>query len=246
MMKKMLSVKSLSKEFNGEKAVDSVSFEADAGDVFGLLGPNGAGKTTTLRMIATTIKPSSGNAQVFGFSITKEPSNVRQVVGILTAAIGLYGRLTARENLRYFGRLYGLSGKKLEERINELIKLLDMASFADRKTENFSTGMLQKVAIGRAILHDPPVLILDEPTTGLDVIAAQTVVNFIRQAREMGKCVILSTHIMSEAQKLCKRAAIIHQGKIIINEEISSILKKTDKLFLEDAFMVLVKDNEKN
>lgn len=242
----MIKVKSISKEFKGFKAVDKVSFEVSAGEIFGLLGPNGAGKTTTLRMLATTLKPNGGTAEIAGHDILRQPEAVRSALGVLTAEVGLYGRLTARENVRYFGQLYGINGKRLEDRINEVFKLLEIESFADRKTENFSTGMKQKVAIARAILHDPPVLIFDEPTSGLDVIASQTVINFIKRAQEMGKCIILSTHIMVEAQKLCKRASIIFNGKIIAYDSVANILKKTKQNYMEDAFLALINKNEKN
>lgn len=236
----MIRVQELSKRFGPVAAVREVSFTAKSGEVFGLLGPNGAGKTTTLRVLATTLKPSAGTAIVADFDITKEPEAVRRSIGAVTTAIGVYDRLTARENIRYFGRLYGLSGKTLETRIDAVIGLLDMGDFADRRAGDFSTGMKQKVALARAVVHDPPVLIFDEPTSGLDVLASQTVVEFIRQGADAGKTILLSTHNMTLAQKLCQSAAIIHQGRIICQNPISEILTKTGSTLLEDAFLRLV------
>lgn len=247
----MLDVKNLSKVFKNRKkkktivAVDHVSFVAKAGEIFGLLGPNGAGKTTVIRLIATVLKPTSGTALVKGYDIRDNPAEVRKNIGVLTTEIGLYDRFTARENLRYFGNLYGWRGEKLERRINELIQSLKMNHFADRKAGKFSTGMKQKVAIARSLIHDPDVVIFDEPTAGLDVLASQTVMSFMKRAKEMGKLVILSTHRMIDAQKLCDRVAIMHQGKIIEVDRVEVILEKTDSQDLEEAFIKLV-GQEKN
>ena len=241
----MLEVKNLSKIFPNRKkqsikAVDNVSFSAKPGEIFGLLGPNGAGKTTAIRLIATVLKPTSGTALVKGYDIRNNPAEVRKNIGVLTTDIGLYDRFTARENLRYFGNLYGWSGDKLERRINELVQALKMNNFADRKAGKFSTGMKQKVAIARSLIHDPSVVIFDEPTAGLDVLASQTVISFMKRAKEMGKLVILSTHRMIDAQKLCDRVAIMHQGKIIETEKVDVILEKTNSQDLEEAFVKLV------
>lgn len=222
-------------------AVDNVSFTADSEEIFGLLGPNGAGKTTTIRLIATVLKPTAGTVLVAGFDILKEPEAVRKNIGVLTTDIGLYDRFTARENLRYFGELYGLSGQSLEQRINELINVLEMQDFADRRAGKFSTGMKQKVAIARSIIHDPRVIIFDEPTAGLDVLASQTVVRFMQKAREMGKLVILSTHEMYDAERLCDRVGIMHQGKLVTVETVRQLEERTKAGNLEDAFMAIVK-----
>jgi len=240
----MLKVTKLSKKFGDFIAVNNVSFEANKGEIFGLLGPNGAGKTTTIRVIATILQASSGTAVVNGFDIKKEPEKVRANVGLLTTDIGLYDRFTARENLRYYGQLYALTGQKLEKRIQDLIEILNMRSFADKKAGKFSTGMKQKVAIARSIIHDPAVIIFDEPTAGLDVLAAQTVVGFMKKAKEMGKLVILSTHDMHDAQKLCGRVAIIHKGKLLTVETVSNILKNNETNNLEEAFIKMVGKEE--
>jgi len=240
----MLKVKNLSKNFNGLVAVDKVFFEAQGGEIFGLLGPNGAGKTTTIRVIATVLSPSSGTAEVAGFDILKNPVEVRQNLGLLTSEIGLYDRFTARENLRYFGKLYGLTGQSLENRINQLVKILEMEKFADRRAGKFSTGMKQRVAIARSIIHDPKVIIFDEPTAGLDVVASQTVINYMKQAKQEGKLVILSTHDMNHAQQLCDRVAIMHRGKIVALDETQAVFQKTNTENLESAFLKIIGEDE--
>jgi len=233
----------LRKRFKKVVAVDGVSFEAKAGEIFGLLGPNGAGKTTTLRMIASSLTPDTGMAVIAGHDVAKAPDEVRRRIGVVTASIGVYGRLTARENLRYFARLYGLSGDDIEKRIQELIEYFEMKEYADRRAEPFSTGMKQKLAIARAIVHDPPVIIFDEPTSGLDVLASRIVVEFMRRARSEGKCVLLSTHHLWEAEKLCDRAAIIHEGRVKALATVQEIKEGTKCPDLEEAFLKLVNVN---
>lgn len=230
----------LTKDFGSLRAVDHVSFSVSEGEVFGLLGPNGAGKTTTIRLLGTILKPTEGTAQIAGHDICKDPVAVRRNIGMLTVDTGLYDRFTARENVAYFGRLHGMTGAALYTRIDELFHHLDMTEYADRRAGKFSTGMKQKVAIARAIIHNPPVLFLDEPTSGLDVLASQTVLRLIDGERKAGKTIILSTHQMMLAQKLCERAAIIHRGKLIALDSTESILRRTNKTDLEDAFMELV------
>lgn len=178
-----VDVRNLRKRFGAVQAVDGVSFQAGAGEICGVLGPNGAGKTTTLRLLATTLRPDSGTASVYGHDILREPAAVRRAIGMLTASIGLYPRLTARENVAYFARLYGLSEAQTARRVAALFRLLDMEGYADRRTDTFSTGMKQKVAIARAVVHDPPIMIFDEPTSGLDVLGARTVIEFIEACR---------------------------------------------------------------
>ncbi len=236
----MIEAQDLRKSFGTVHAVDGVSFAARAGEVFGVLGPNGAGKTTTLRLLATTIKPDGGTATVRGHDIVREPIKVRENLGVLTSNIGLYPRLTARENVAYFARLYGLSAAATTRRIDELFHLLDMEDYAGRRADTFSTGMKQKVAIARAVVHDPPVMIFDEPTSGLDVLGARTVVDFIRACRAAGKCVLLSTHQMVEVAKLCDRVAIIHAGRIQAAGTVPELLARTGAPDLEDAFMALI------
>ncbi|XOU94644.1 MAG: ATP-binding cassette domain-containing protein [Candidatus Kerfeldbacteria bacterium] len=236
----MLKVTNLTKKFKNFTAVDDVSFEAKTGEIFGLLGPNGAGKTTTIRVLATVLKATSGTANIAGFDINDNSEEVRKNIGVLTAEIGLYDRFTARENMRYFGQLYGMGGKKLEERIDELVYVLHMERFADRRAGKFSTGMKQKVAISRSIIHDPKVIIFDEPTAGLDVLASQTVISFMKESKKNGKLVILSTHDMNDAEKLCDNIAIIHRAKVVAKGTVSELLQKTNQDNLEGAFTSIV------
>ncbi len=236
----MLSVQHLRKVFGSVTAVDDVSFDAHGGEIFGLLGPNGAGKTTTIRVIATILGPTSGTATILGHDIVRDAEAVRRNIGVLTAEIGLYDRFTARENMRYFGHLYGLGGPSLEKRIEELIQALDMKRFADRRAGTFSTGMKQKVAIARSIIHDPPVVIFDEPTAGLDVLASQTVIAYMQDAKAKGKLVVLSTHDMAHAQALCDRVAIIHRSKLLTLDTTANLLQKTHSNSLEHAFLNIV------
>ncbi len=245
MKSQLLQVEGLTKEFNGLKAVDGISFEAASGEVFGLLGPNGAGKTTAIRLIATILTPTRGTARVSGYDIRQQPQAVRQNIGILTTEMGVYDRLTGREHLKYFGALYGIPSARLEHRIEETARLLEMADFIDRRAGTYSTGMKQKLAIARSVLHDPPILILDEPTSGLDALAAQTVLNFMRQAREQGKLVILSTHRMPDAERLCDRVAIMYEGRLLSIQSVAGLKAETKTQSLEDAFLVLVGKQEK-
>jgi sodium transport system ATP-binding protein len=241
----MIEATHLTKIFKDKKrgevrAVDDISFTCKDGEVFGLLGPNGAGKTTTLRMLSTAIKPTSGTARVDGYDIVKDPREVRSHIGFLSGNTGLYARLSAREMVEYFGRLYGLSKNTIAERIDKLFTLLDMHSFADSRNEKLSTGMKQKVSIARSVLHDPAVMVFDEPTSGLDVMSSRNIVEFIRQCREDGKCVIFSTHIMSEAARLCDRIAVIHNGGLYFQGTSENMLNKTGQDNLEDAFIRIV------
>jgi sodium transport system ATP-binding protein len=241
----MIEAKNLTKIFKDKKrgeirAVDDISFSCKKGEVFGLLGPNGAGKTTTLRMLSTAIKPTSGTALIEGSDIVKEPQKVRHETGFLSGNTGLYGRLTAREMVEYFGKLYGMKKEQIVQRTEKIFDMLDMNEFADSRNEKLSTGMKQKVSIARSVLHDPPVMIFDEPTSGLDVMSSRTIVQFIRQCRDDNKCLIFSTHIMSEAMRLCDRIAIIHKGKIYFEGNVDEALKKTGKDNLEDAFIEIV------
>ncbi|MFA5135669.1 MAG: ATP-binding cassette domain-containing protein [Patescibacteria group bacterium] len=240
----LLEVRNLSKKFKGKEgditAVDGLTFSVEAGQIFGLLGPNGAGKTTTIRVLATTLQATDGTAIIDGHDIIGEPEAVRATIGVLTTDIGLYDRFTGRENLEYYGMLYGLSGERLRRRIEELISLLRMEDFIDRKAGKYSTGMKQKVAIARSVVHDPKVIILDEPTSGLDVLASQTVIRFIKHAREAGKLVVLSTHQMHDAERLCDRVAIIHRGKLVTNSTVQELRERTGETNLEDIFLKLV------
>jgi len=240
----MIQVEGLSKSFGKVKAVQSVSFSASDGQITGLLGPNGAGKSTTLRMLYTLLKPDSGTARIDGFEVTKEPMEVQSHIGVLSDAQGLYPRLTTRENIRYFGHLHGLSGEALERQIDQLLLMLDMQPIADRRTEGFSTGERLKVAIARALVHDPGNVLLDEPTNGLDVKSTRAMRQFIRRLREAGKCVLLTSHIMQEVAALCDHIVIISGGIVSAQGSPAEILRKTGKDNLEDAFIEVIGSEE--
>lgn len=239
-----VEVRDLTKEYHDHRkgvvrAVNGVSFTCGQGEVFGLLGPNGAGKTSTLRIISTILKPSHGSVSVAGFDVVEKPDQVRRNLGFLSNDTKLYPRLTPKEVVRLFGRLYDIPKDKLERRINELMELLDMKEFADVWCEKLSTGTQQKACIARAVVHDPPVIILDEPSSGLDVPTVRTVHNFIREYRNRGKCIVFSTHVMSEAQKMCDRIAVINHGKIAATGSFIDLQKETGLADPEDLFISL-------
>jgi len=241
----MIQVLDLSKQFVDPKrglrlAVDRVSFEVQRGEVFGLLGPNGAGKTTTLRLLATLLKPSSGTAVINGFDIVNEPGKVREQIGFLSGDMGLYARLTAREILDFFGKLNSMATPHRLKRIDELLSLLDMNSFADVRTDKLSTGMKQKTAIARTMLHDPPILILDEPSSGLDVPTARTIEAVIMQAKRAGKCIVYSTHVMEEAEYLCDRIGVISDGRLKVTGTMDELRAATGKQRLREIFLDLL------
>ncbi len=240
----MIQVQGLSKSFGKVKAVQNVSFSAPNGQITGLLGPNGAGKSTTLRMLYTLLKPESGSAQIDGFDVRESPLEVQRRIGVLADARGLYSRLTSRENIRYFGRLHGLSGEALEKQINSLMVLLDMQSIADRKTEGFSTGEKLKVSIARTLVHNPQNVLLDEPTNGLDVMSTRAMRQFILRLREEGKCVLFTSHIMQEVAALCDQIVIISQGTVSANGSPDDLRRQTGKENLEDAFVAVIGSEE--
>ncbi|MCI0355226.1 MAG: ATP-binding cassette domain-containing protein [Acidobacteria bacterium] len=217
-----------------------VSFTCQPGQIYGLLGANGAGKTTTLRLLATILQPTDGTARVAGFDIIEQPEKVRASVGFLSTATALYGRLTARETVEYFGRLNGLNGRRLRQRTDELFALLDIHEFAEQRCDKLSTGMKQKVSIARTLVHDPPVMIFDEPTLGLDVMTARAIVGFIRECRERGKTVIFSSHVMSEVEKLCDHIGIIHDGKLLTEGTLTQLRTRYGMDDLEDIFVHVV------
>jgi sodium transport system ATP-binding protein len=220
-------------------SVVDVSFSCQKGQVLGLLGPNGAGKTTTLRMLSTAIKPDAGSVEINGINVLTNPLIARQKIGFLSGSTGLYGRLTGRENIEYFGQLHGLSNDKITQRIKELADLLDLHSFLDRRCEHFSTGMKQKTAIARAVVHQPEVVILDEPTTGLDIMATQTVLDFIRRLKDEGTPVIFSTHHLDEVDELCDKVAVIDKGHSMFDGDIASFRALADGS-LHKAFMASI------
>jgi sodium transport system ATP-binding protein len=222
------------------RAVDGLSFTVHPGEIFGLLGVNGAGKTTTLRMLATLLQPTNGTAYVAGFDVRCEPEKVRANIGFLSATTALYGRLTVREMVEYFGHLHGLEGISLRRRIEEIFTVLDMHGFANARCDTLSTGQKQRTSIARSIIHEPPVMIFDEPTTGLDVITSRTIVRFIRRCRDEGRTVIFSTHIMSEAERLCDRIGIVHAGRLVATGTLAELRQQTGATFLEEVFLRLV------
>ena len=222
------------------EAVRDVTFSVDAGEIFGLLGPNAAGKTTLLRMLGTIITPTSGHSVVAGMRTDQAPEEVRRRVGFLSGNTKLYRRLTAREMLRYFGRLYEIPDDHIARRTKELTELLGMAEFMDRRCETLSTGQSQKVSIARVILHDPPVLILDEPTLGLDIMTSRTILDFILHAKSRGHCIIFSTHYMTEAELLCDRIGFIHEGRILALDTMEGLYAQSQTENLKDAFLAIV------
>lgn len=236
----MIEVEDLAKHFKKVKAVDGVSFRVRDGEVVGLLGANGAGKTTIMRLLGTVLQPTHGTARVQGYDVLHKPDDVRRVLGVLPEYWGLYERFTPREHLRLFGTYYQLEGPALERRIDELIELLDMSEYADRECKRFSKGMSQKVALARAIIHDPSHLLLDEPTSGLDVMSARQVRELIASNRTQGHCVIVSTHILSEAERLCDRLVLIDHGHVVADGTPDEICKLANKSTVEEAFLALV------
>src|ERR1700733_8147184 len=241
----MIEAENLCKVFQDKKrgtvrAVNGVSFVCRPGSIYGLLGANGAGKTTTLRMLATILEPTDGTALVFGHDIVEHPEKVRSNVGFLSTATALYPRLTAQEMGGYFGRLTGLDEATLKKRIDDIFDRLDMNSFRDRRCDKLSTGMKQKTSIARTLVHDPPVMIFDEPTLGLDIMAARTIVAFIRECRQAGKTVILSTHVMSEVEKLCDVIGIIHNGSLLAEGTPGQLREKYEEKDLEEIFVKIV------
>lgn len=223
------------------RAVDGISFTCRPGEVFGLLGANGAGKTTTLRMLSTVLAPSSGSATVDGFDIVSASADVRRSIGFYSSSTALYPRLTARETLEFFARINHYPEGKVRARVDEIIARFGMESFAGARVDKLSSGQKQKVSIGRTIAHDPPVLVFDEPTVALDVLAALDMREVIGELRDAGKTVVFSTHVMSEAEKLCDRIAIIHQGRIHTTGTLESLREETGLHYLEDIFVQYVR-----
>ncbi|HVA94841.1 MAG TPA: ATP-binding cassette domain-containing protein [Candidatus Dormibacteraeota bacterium] len=241
----MIEARNLVKQFRDKKrgmvcAVDHVSFSCRPGEIYGLLGANGAGKTTTLRILSTILTPTEGTAIVNGYDVTREPQKIRSCVGFLSTATALYGRLSAFEMVEYFGRLHGLDETTIRRRIDAIFERLEMNDFRDRRCDRLSTGMKQKVSIARTLVHDPAVMIFDEPTVGLDVMAARTIVGFIRECRDMGKTVIFSTHVMSEVEKLCDHIGIIHGGKLMAEGTLAGLRQRFNLQDLEDIFVTVV------
>jgi sodium transport system ATP-binding protein len=222
------------------RAADDISFRVSPGQIYGLLGANGAGKTTTLRLLATLLKPTGGSATVAGFDVARQPEKVRANVGFLAASTALYGRLTAREMIAYFGKLNGLPDAEIRGRTKRIADELDMHEFLDRRCDKFSTGMKQKTSIARTLIHDPAVMIFDEPTLGLDVMTARAIVKFVRDCQSRGKTVIYSTHVMSEVEKLCDTIGIIHGGKLMAEGTLAGLRATYGEQDMEEIFVKIV------
>ena len=237
----MIHVQGLTKRFDDLVAVDDVSFDVAAGQVFGLLGPNGAGKTTTLRVLATLLRADGGRATIAGHDVQREPEAVRRAIGVVNGGMGLYDRLTGREVLHYFGELYGMRRAAIERRVEELDGLLDLADTLDKRTGAFSTGMKQKIVVARAVLHDPPVLFFDEATSGLDVMARRAVLDFSRRYPGETRAVVWSTHVMSEVEELCDRVAVLYRGRVVADDTVAGLKEAADAPDLERAFFTLVR-----
>jgi sodium transport system ATP-binding protein len=242
----MIQAEQLRKTFNKGRvvAVDNVSFTAQDGQITGLLGPNGAGKTTTLRMLYTLLEPDSGRMTVDGIDPLAEPIRVKRKLGVVPDSRGLYDRLTARENIRYYGRLQRLDAGRIAGRIDKLAEVLDMHEFIDRRTDGFSQGQRVKVAIARALVHEPGTILLDEPTNGLDVMTTRALREFLLRLKQEGHCVVLSTHIMQEVAALCDRIVIISGGRIAAEGTARQLLERSGEENLEDAFVKLIGSDE--
>ena len=233
-----VKVDRLEKTLGKNRVLRGISLEAGSGEIFGLLGPNGAGKTTTLRIICTLLAPDAGTVEVLGFDTGTAPEEVRRRVGVVTADIGVYPRLSARENIVYFAELSGVLDGELKRRVDTVLERLDMVSFANQRAESLSSGQKQKVAIARAIVHDPEVLMFDEPTSNLDVLASREIRNFMVESRDRGKCVIFSTHVLHDAERLCDRVTILHEGIVVATGPTAEV--RGSHRDLEDAFLELV------
>ena len=243
----MIEVENVAKAFGRHRdvrAVDGVSFSAVDGEITGLLGPNGAGKTTLLRMLATLMIPDSGVARVDGQDVVRERYGVRRRIGVLSDARGIYPRLSARENIRYYGALQGLSGSALDARVDELIRALSIADIADRRAHGFSQGERMKVAIARALVHDPQTILLDEPTNGLDIMSIRSLRSLLRDLEAQGKCLLFSSHVMQEVTALCRRIVILGQGKVVAIGSSAELLARSGEHTLEDAFVRLLGSGE--
>ncbi len=240
----MVEVHELTKLFptteGGEKrAVDGITFQVAAGEIYGLLGPNGAGKTTTLRMISGLVSPTSGYARLAGVDVTADRESAKRNLGYLTASTGLYQRLSPRELLRYFGELIGMEDEAVEKRIEELVRWLDMSEFANLRCGGLSTGQKQRTNIARALMGDPPILIMDEPTLGLDVLTNRVVLDFIRAEGARGKAIIMSTHYLDEAELLCSRFGLIHEGRLVGEGTLSELQSRAGRTRLSEIFLSL-------
>jgi len=243
----MIQVSELTKTYSDLRrgqfvAVDRISFHAMQGEIFGLLGPNGAGKTTVLRILSTILRPSAGSATVNGYDVLTEPALVRHQIGFVSANTAVYDRMTAWELVEYFGRLYGIERSLLRERMENLFERLKMNDIRDLLGSKMSTGMKQKVSIARALVHDPPVLIFDEATAGLDVLVGRALLDTISELRNQGKCIIFSTHIMREVERLCDQIAVMHRGHVLSAGTLHELIEQHEEDDMEELFFRLISD----
>lgn len=247
-MNNAIEVNNLTKVYgrpeSGVLAVDHINFGVRQGEVFGFLGPNGAGKTTTLRILATMLRPTAGTAVLNGYDVVTQPAQVRHQIGFMSANTAVYDRMTAWEMVEYFGRLHGVEEDWLHERMEGLFARLQMDDIRDLLGAKMSTGMKQKVSIARAIVHDPPIMIFDEATAGLDVLVARALLHEVADLRDQGKCIVFSTHIMREAEKLCDRIAIVHRGHILANGTLDQLHEQYGEEDLEELFFRLISRHE--
>ncbi len=240
----MIEASALSKRFGAIDAVHEVSFRAGDGEITGLLGPNGAGKSTTLRMLYGVLTPDGGSARIDGIDIRGETSDARGRLGVLPHTPGLYGNLTARENIQYFGALHGLSRDRVRDRTGGLCRALGMESFIDRRAKGFSQGQRIKVALARALIHDPSNLVLDEPTNGLDVMAIRNLRDILRDLRLQGRCILFSSHVMQEVAALCDRVVILGHGRVLAEGPLEALRERSGTSSLEEAFLKVLGEAE--
>ena len=233
----MIKVDGIHKSFGKVRAVRGVSFDAPDGKITGLLGPNGAGKSTTLRILYTVLKPDEGNASIDGYNVVDDSLSARQCIGALPHGAGLYPQLTARENIAYFARLCGLDKTEIDDRVDTIVKLLEIEDFAERRTKGFSQGQRTKVSLARALVHDPQNILLDEPSNGLDVMATRSLREIILKLKDTGRCVLFSSHVMQEVAALCDDICIIANGQVAIDDSIDGIRQRTGCDDIEDAFV---------
>ncbi len=233
----MIAIHDVHKSFRTVDALKGVSFAAADGEITGLIGPNGAGKTTALRILYTVLTPDRGTAEVDGFDTVAATRDVQRRIGVLSDSRGLYARLTAREHIRYFGRLHGLKGAGLEREIDRVLEQLDMAEIADRRAKGFSRGQVMKVALARALVHSPHNVLLDEPTNGLDVASSLGMRDLMRRMRDEGRCILLASHLMQEVAALCDRIIVIGEGRVLADGTLDALRAQTGKHDIEEAFM---------
>jgi sodium transport system ATP-binding protein len=245
----MIHVRGLTKHYADLRqgklvALGGIDFDVPSGQIFGLLGPNGAGKTTALRILSTVLRPTAGSVVINGYDVVTQPAQVRRQIGFMSANTAVYDRMTAWEMVQYFGRLHGIPEQRLAQRMEQLFERLQMNDFRDLLGAKMSSGMKQKVSVARAVVHDPPVLIFDEATAGLDVLAARALLKTVAELREHDKCIVFSTHIMREAEKLCDRIAILHRGHILAEGTLEELRDRHHERDLEELFFQLISHHD--